>query len=57
MMLDAVIVGAPGSGLFGALFFALVAVFVARLMVGARFSAIDDGRGGVGRQPGKTQEG
>ena len=34
MMLDEVIVGAPGSGLFGMLLFALVAVFVAGLMVG-----------------------
>ena len=34
MMLDEVIVGAPGSGLFGILLFALVAVFVAGLMVG-----------------------
>ena len=34
MMLDEVIVGAPGSGLFGMLLFALVAFFVARLMVG-----------------------
>ena len=33
-MLDEVIVGAPGSGLFGMLLFALVAVFVAGLMVG-----------------------
>ena len=36
MTLDEVIVGAPGSGLFGMLRFALVAVFVAGLMVGAR---------------------
>ena len=34
MMLDEVIVGAPGSGLFGMLLFALVAVFVAWLIVG-----------------------
>jgi potassium-transporting ATPase potassium-binding subunit len=34
MMMDEVIVGAPGSGLFGMLLFALVAVFVAGLMVG-----------------------
>jgi len=34
MMLDEVIVGAPGSGLFGMLLFALVAVFIAGLMVG-----------------------
>ncbi len=34
MMLVEVIVGAPGSGLFGMLLFALVAVFVAGLMVG-----------------------
>ena len=34
MMLDEVIVGAPGSGLFGMLLFALVAVLVAGLMVG-----------------------
>jgi potassium-transporting ATPase potassium-binding subunit len=29
MMMDEVIVGAPGSGLFGMLLFALVAVFAA----------------------------
>jgi len=34
MMLDEVIVGGPGSGLFGMLLFALVAVFIAGLMVG-----------------------
>src|SRR3984893_13491640 len=34
MMMDEVIIGAPGSGLFGMLLFALVAVFVAGLMVG-----------------------
>jgi K+-transporting ATPase ATPase A chain len=34
MMLDEVIVGGPGSGLFGILLFAIVAVFVAGLMVG-----------------------
>jgi potassium-transporting ATPase potassium-binding subunit len=34
MMLDEVIVGGPGSGLFGMLLFALVAVFVAGLMIG-----------------------
>ena len=34
MMMDEVIVGAPGSGLFGMLLFALVAVFIAGLMVG-----------------------
>jgi len=34
MMLDEVIVGAPGSGLFGMLLFAIVAVFVAGLMIG-----------------------
>jgi potassium-transporting ATPase potassium-binding subunit len=34
MMLDEVIVGGPGSGLFGMLLFAIVAVFVAGLMVG-----------------------
>ncbi|WOJ88451.1 potassium-transporting ATPase subunit KdpA [Methylocapsa polymorpha] len=34
MMMDEVIVGAPGSGLFGMLLYALVAVFVAGLMVG-----------------------
>ena len=34
MMVDEVIVGAPGSGLFGILLFAIVAVFVAGLMVG-----------------------
>ena len=35
MMMDEVIIGAPGSGLFGMLLFALVAVFVAGLMVGS----------------------
>jgi K+-transporting ATPase A subunit len=38
--MDEVIIGAPGSGLFGMLLFALVAVFVAGLMVpdgGSRF--------------------
>jgi K+-transporting ATPase ATPase A chain len=34
MMLDEVIVGGPGSGLFGILLFAIVAVFVAGLMIG-----------------------
>ncbi|ACK49844.1 potassium-transporting ATPase, A subunit [Methylocella silvestris BL2] len=34
MMMDEVIVGAPGSGLFGMLLYVLVAVFVAGLMVG-----------------------
>ena len=36
MMLDEVIVGALGFGLFGTLLFALLAFFVARLMVAAR---------------------
>ena len=34
MMLDEVIVGGPGSGLFGILLFVIVAVFVAGLMIG-----------------------
>jgi potassium-transporting ATPase potassium-binding subunit len=34
MMLDEVIIGAPGSGLFGMLLFVIVAVFVAGLMIG-----------------------
>jgi len=34
MMVDEVIIGAPGSGLFSMLLFAIVAVFVAGLMVG-----------------------
>ena len=34
MMLDEVIVGGPGSGLFGMLLFAIVAVFIAGLMIG-----------------------
>ena len=34
MMLDEVIVGGPGSGLFGMLLFVMVAVFVAGLMIG-----------------------
>jgi K+-transporting ATPase ATPase A chain len=34
MMVDEVIVGAPGSGLWGILLFALVTVFVAGLMIG-----------------------
>jgi K+-transporting ATPase ATPase A chain len=34
MMLDEVIVGGPGSGLFGILLFAIIAVFVAGLMIG-----------------------
>jgi K+-transporting ATPase ATPase A chain len=34
MMLDEVIIGGPGSGLFGMLLFALVAVFVGGLMIG-----------------------
>ncbi len=34
MMLDEVIVGGPGSGLFGMLLFVVVAVFVAGLMIG-----------------------
>jgi K+-transporting ATPase ATPase A chain len=34
MMLDEVIVGGPGSGLFGILLFAIVAVFAAGLMIG-----------------------
>ena len=34
MMLDEVIVGAPGSGLFSMLLFAIIAVFIAGLMIG-----------------------
>ena len=34
MMLDEVVVGAPGSGLFGMLLFAIVAVFIVGLMIG-----------------------
>jgi potassium-transporting ATPase potassium-binding subunit len=34
MMMDEVIVGAPGSGLYGMLLRAMVAVFIAGLMVG-----------------------
>ena len=34
MMVDEVIVGAPGSGLFGMLLFCIVAVFLAGLMIG-----------------------
>jgi K+-transporting ATPase ATPase A chain len=34
MMLDEAIVGGPGSGLFGMLLFAIVAVFIAGLMIG-----------------------
>jgi K+-transporting ATPase ATPase A chain len=34
MMLDEVIIGGPGSGLFGMLLFAIIAVFVAGLMIG-----------------------
>lgn len=34
MMLDEVIIGGPGSGLFGMLLFAIVAVFMAGLMIG-----------------------
>jgi K+-transporting ATPase ATPase A chain len=34
MMLDEVVVGGPGSGLFGMLLFAIVAVFAAGLMIG-----------------------
>jgi K+-transporting ATPase A subunit len=34
MMVDEVIVGAPGSGLFGMLLFCVVAVFLAGLMIG-----------------------
>jgi potassium-transporting ATPase potassium-binding subunit len=34
MMLDEVIIGGPGSGLFGMLLFAVVAVFIAGLMIG-----------------------
>ena len=34
MMVDEVIIGAPGSGLFGMLLFCIVAVFLAGLMVG-----------------------
>ena len=34
MMVDEVIVGAPGSGLFGMLLFCVVAVFLAELMIG-----------------------
>jgi potassium-transporting ATPase potassium-binding subunit len=34
MMLDEVVVGAPGSGLFSILLFAIVAVFIAGLMIG-----------------------
>ncbi len=34
MMLDEVIIGGPGSGLFGMLLYALVAVFIGGLMIG-----------------------
>ena len=34
MMLDEVIIGGPGSGLFGMLLFAVVAVFISGLMIG-----------------------
>lgn len=34
MMLDEVIIGGPGSGLFGMLLFAIVSVFIAGLMIG-----------------------
>ncbi|WP_026607031.1 potassium-transporting ATPase subunit KdpA [Methylocapsa acidiphila] len=34
MMMDEVIIGAPGSGLFGMLLYAIVSVFIAGLMVG-----------------------
>ena len=34
MMLDEVVVGGPGSGLFGILLFVIVAVFMAGLMIG-----------------------
>ncbi len=34
MMVDEVIIGAPGSGLFGMLLFCIVAVFLAGLMIG-----------------------
>jgi potassium-transporting ATPase potassium-binding subunit len=34
MMLDEVIVGGPGSGLFGMLLFVIIAVFIAGLMIG-----------------------
>ena len=34
IMMDEVIIGAPGSGLFGMLLYAIIAVFVAGLMVG-----------------------
>ena len=34
MMVDEVIVGAPGSGLFGMLLFCVVAVFLSGLMIG-----------------------
>jgi K+-transporting ATPase ATPase A chain len=34
MMLDEVVVGGPGSGLFGMLLFAVVAVFISGLMIG-----------------------
>ncbi len=34
MMLDEVIIGGPGSGLFGMLLFAIVAVFISGLMIG-----------------------
>ena len=34
MMLNEVIVGGPGSGLFGILLFAIIAVFAAGLMIG-----------------------
>jgi K+-transporting ATPase ATPase A chain len=34
MMVDEVIVGAPGSGLFGMLVFCVVAVFLSGLMIG-----------------------
>jgi K+-transporting ATPase ATPase A chain len=43
MMLDEVIVGGPGSGLFGMLLFAIVAVFAAGLMIGQTSGAATNG--------------
>ena len=42
MMLDEVVVGGPGSGLFGTLLFVIVAVFMAGLMIGRTPKTADD---------------
>ncbi len=50
MMVDEVIVGAPGSGLFGMLLFCIIAVFLAGLMIGRTPEYVGNKIGCIGSQ-------